>query len=399
MKHLLLAVLLLASFSSAFADTPAKIAEDYRKQAAVALIKLNETLEKATTPLIAKLVASGDTAGADTLAEQLKAKLAGEPAATPHASATLLFAQYDQARAKALEPVQKASIARIETLLKSTSGTLKLETITELSKVRAEIEARPPAAAADAAATTTASAMPKTSTDEPKSNAAASKSVAELVKSLGGKYNNDGQGDDIVLPKSALTTADLLQFAAAKRLKSFIWSGGSGLTDEGMAAFAGMTNLNTLYLWDSGRLTDAGLKHLSGCSKLEVLNIGATGDGVTGSGLENLSQCKSLRKLNLGYLSKIQGANLSFLKQLKSFETLLLSHCKNISDADLELIGQLTQLKSLELTSTSVTDAGLAKLTGLRHLEELIVSAPLVTSEGTEVLKKARPALVVKFVK
>ena len=37
MKHLLLA-LLLVSFSSALADTPAKIAEDYRKASAAALV-------------------------------------------------------------------------------------------------------------------------------------------------------------------------------------------------------------------------------------------------------------------------------------------------------------------------------------------------------------------------
>ena len=84
MKHLLLA-LLLATFSSALADTPGKIAEDYRKAAAVAVTKLNETLEQAATPLIAKLISSGDTSGAEQLVAQLKAKLAGEPVATPQA--------------------------------------------------------------------------------------------------------------------------------------------------------------------------------------------------------------------------------------------------------------------------------------------------------------------------
>ncbi len=139
MKHLLLA-LLLACFSSAFAaDTPAKIAEDYRKQSAAALVKVNGMLETATTPLIARLIQLGDTAGAEQLTTQLKAKLAGEPVVTPQASAVLLFAQYDQARTKALEPVQKASIARIDTLL-TTGGRTKLETVTELGKVRAEIE-------------------------------------------------------------------------------------------------------------------------------------------------------------------------------------------------------------------------------------------------------------------
>ena len=122
MKHLLPFVLLLATFSSALADTPSKIAEDYRKAAEAALTKVNGMLESAATPLIAKLISSGDTDGADALAAQLKAKLAGEPVATPQASAALLFAQYDQARAKALEPVQRASISRIESLVARPEG-------------------------------------------------------------------------------------------------------------------------------------------------------------------------------------------------------------------------------------------------------------------------------------
>ena len=140
MKYLF-AALLLVSFasSSAHADSPEAILKDYRKQAAQAVERLNQSLEKAATPLITKLVSSGDTAEADELTSQLKVKLAGEPVPLPQASAKLLFAQYDQARTKALEPVQKSTIARIDSLLKAAGGP-KLETITELSKARAEVE-------------------------------------------------------------------------------------------------------------------------------------------------------------------------------------------------------------------------------------------------------------------
>ncbi len=141
MKQLLLA-LLLASFasSSALADSPEAIAKDYRKQAAQAVERINQSLERAATPLITKLVSSGDTEGAELLTSQLKDKTAGEYVPTPQASAEQLFALYDDARAKALAPVQKSSIARIESLLK-TAGGAGLETVTELGKVRAEIEA------------------------------------------------------------------------------------------------------------------------------------------------------------------------------------------------------------------------------------------------------------------
>lgn len=138
-KKLLIPALFLTSFSCILADSPEQISADFRKQADAAISEVNGVLEKAATPLIAKLVASGDTVGAEALGQQLKAKLAGEAVPKPHATAALLFAQYEQARAKALERLQKSSIARIESLLKSSAGT-KLETITALGKVRAEIQ-------------------------------------------------------------------------------------------------------------------------------------------------------------------------------------------------------------------------------------------------------------------
>lgn len=139
MKHLLLALLLISFSASALADSPEAILKDYRKQAAQALERMDRSLEKAATPLITKLVASGDTAGAELLTTQLKDKLTGEPVEVPHASAAQLFSLYDAARAKALAPVQKASIARIDSLLK-TAGGARLETVTELGKVREMID-------------------------------------------------------------------------------------------------------------------------------------------------------------------------------------------------------------------------------------------------------------------
>ena len=140
MKQRLLALLLVSFAStSALADSPEAILKDYRKQASQAVERLNLSLKNATTPLITKLLSSGDTAGAELLTAQLKDKLSGEPVAAPQASAAQLFALYDGARAKALAPVQKASIARIESLLK-TAGGAKADTVTALIPVRAEVE-------------------------------------------------------------------------------------------------------------------------------------------------------------------------------------------------------------------------------------------------------------------
>ncbi|MFZ2281913.1 MAG: hypothetical protein WAW39_29205, partial [Prosthecobacter sp.] len=92
MKQLLL-TLLLVSFTaaSALADSPEAILKDYRKQATQAVERLNQSLEKAATPMITKLVKDGDTAGAELLTSQLKAKVAGEFVSTPQAGAVQLF--------------------------------------------------------------------------------------------------------------------------------------------------------------------------------------------------------------------------------------------------------------------------------------------------------------------
>lgn len=136
----LIVAVLTALVSTQAAETPAAIAADYRARATTALEKVNATLEKACVPIIADLVKVGDTAGADEVKAQLKAKQDGELVAKPHAKAASLFALYDSARLKALEPAQTAAIRRIEALLASSDGK-KLEIVDAAKTVRAEIEA------------------------------------------------------------------------------------------------------------------------------------------------------------------------------------------------------------------------------------------------------------------
>lgn len=134
---ILTALLLLATAS--VADSPDSILKDYRTAATAALEKVNATLEKAVTPIIADLVKAGDTAAAEAVRTQLAAKLEGEPLLQPHPKAAKLFTQYDAARLKALEPSQKAAVHRIEGVLASSEGR-KLDTVNTLAQIRAEIE-------------------------------------------------------------------------------------------------------------------------------------------------------------------------------------------------------------------------------------------------------------------
>ncbi len=146
LRPLVLAFVAMLSTTQA-ADTPAAILSDYRAKADPAIEKINDTLEKAVVPILAELVKSGDTAGADQVKTQLKAKQDGEPIAQPHAKVAALFTLYDAARVKAVTPARTSAITRLDALLKSSDGK-KLEIVTEAAGVREEIETgvRPPVA-------------------------------------------------------------------------------------------------------------------------------------------------------------------------------------------------------------------------------------------------------------
>ena len=138
--HILTLAAIAALTTLAAADSPDAILKDYRTRAVQATQRLDETLNKQAAAIITDLVRIGDTAGAEAVTAQVKQKTAGEPLTNIHAAAATLFAQYDGARATAIKPVQAASIARLDSLLKVAGGP-KMEALAEITKARAEIEA------------------------------------------------------------------------------------------------------------------------------------------------------------------------------------------------------------------------------------------------------------------
>lgn len=143
MKPLLFSILLMVSISTARADTPAIIAADYRAQSVQAVQRLNETLEQSAAPLAAKLLQKGDALGAQQIAKDVKAKISGELVRTQNPALKKVFAQYDQARVRAIATVQKSCISRIDALLQTPAGA-KLDTLAALGKLRTEIDADTP---------------------------------------------------------------------------------------------------------------------------------------------------------------------------------------------------------------------------------------------------------------
>jgi Leucine-rich repeat (LRR) protein len=67
-----------------------------------------------------------------------------------------------------------------------------------------------------------------------------------------------------------------------------------------------------------------------------------------------------------------------------------------VTDAGLLRLRGLSQLQTLNLGSTAITDAGLAHLKCLTKLQELDLSSTKVTDAGVAELKKALPKVTIK---
>ena len=139
MKTLALILAALVTVT-ALAETPSQIAADYRAKATTALERLNKTLDTEAAKISATLLALGDAAAVEALAEQVKAKQAGEAVATPVPQAVQLFTAYDAARVKALAPVSDSTLRRIEATLASSEGK-KTEVVAELAKLKVNVMA------------------------------------------------------------------------------------------------------------------------------------------------------------------------------------------------------------------------------------------------------------------
>lgn len=138
MKSLVVLLAMIAANALA-QSTPAAIRADFQSKIAPIDKKLNDTLLKQGAAIASELVTKGDSTGASIVSGQLAEKTSSGLVKSPHPSLVTLFAQYDFARQNALKPIQDASIAKIDALLK-TSASKDIAVVTELAKVRAEIE-------------------------------------------------------------------------------------------------------------------------------------------------------------------------------------------------------------------------------------------------------------------
>ena len=190
---------------------------------------------------------------------------------------------------------------------------------------------------------------------------------------------------ELGLENTAVTDAGLTALAGMKRLESLsfgVYQDGAAITDEGLANLAGAPNLRSLNLTGT-QVTDAGLRRLAELPALRELGLGNT--GVTAAGLEALSELSKLERLDLGFGFDVDDAAAATLaKNSTSLRTLTAR--LEVTDAGVAALATLPHLETLSLSGEGVTDAGVRAAAAMPNLTELELRRCPVTDDGLAAL-------------
>ena len=116
----------------------------------------------------------------------------------------------------------------------------------------------------------------------------------------------------------------------------------------------------------------------------ELVSLDLLGSDVKDKDLEPLVKCRRLRMLNLSETS-VGDAGIKHLAPLSNLEELWLRGT-NVTDDSLAIIGQLKHLRALSLAETTISDAGVERLRELPQLEILHLGNTQVTDAGLQAL-------------
>jgi len=163
----------------------------------------------------------------------------------------------------------------------------------------------------------------------------------------------------------------------------FPWGGVGKVGDDELAFLADLPDLTVLNLGNNKTITDAGLQHLASLRKLRQVYLHSK--NISGAGLQYLP--RDLETLNLTSTSIDSAAHLQRMDKLKHLH---LSGA-TITDEGLAGLSGLSALEDLRLSNTGLTDAGLEHLRPLQNLKLLCIPGTKVTSQGIVRLQEALP--------
>ena len=201
---------------------------------------------------------------------------------------------------------------------------------------------------------------------------------AEVVTAIqsfakGIKQDGDGYVVEVDLRDSEPTAEQLQQLTGLKKLKSLLLNNAK-MSDASLEPVGKLTALANLDLRGCSIGND-GLAHLTALTNLRALRLsGESGAcSVDDAGLEHIGKLTGLKSLPLDFLW-IGGEGLAKLAGLKQLEELYLAGTL-VGDEDLVQLKHFPGLKKLRISKLSqITGAGLSEVAKLQHLENLDLS-------------------------
>jgi Leucine-rich repeat (LRR) protein len=142
----------------------------------------------------------------------------------------------------------------------------------------------------------------------------------------------------------------------------------------GVSYLAGLSKLEELALTGSQCLSDADLVHLESLGNLRDLLVGFT--GVTDRGLASLGKLRRLEHLTINTDSAVSKRGLNELNGLTNLQMLSVRMYRDAMPAIDEIrlnLSPLTSLKTLDLAGFALQEGDLAGLSGLLHLERVML--------------------------
>jgi F-box/leucine-rich repeat protein 14 len=164
----------------------------------------------------------------------------------------------------------------------------------------------------------------------------------------------------------------------------------SSLEDSALSAMGKVGKLRTLKVADCSNITDGGLTALArGSLRMVGLNLRRC-EQLTDVGVLDVCRLVALKRLKVdGCVQLTDAAACAIVKACPLLESVAFSGCRRLTDATLAQLWRLRNLESVNLSRTSITDAGLKEVANLEGLQSLDLSDCVsVTDVGVSMLTR-----------
>jgi internalin A len=169
----------------------------------------------------------------------------------------------------------------------------------------------------------------------------------------------------------------------------FLYMEYSKATGQDLSVFQQLPYIHTLSPMGIN-IQGRGLQQLNHLSRMHCFDIKEA--GVTEKDLVLLSEFKNLQSMFLGH-EHLTANGIAALKNVRLNEVYL--DGRKFDDASLQHLSELTTLRELNLINTSITDAGVRSLAGMKNLTTLRLSDSTISEQALVELEKTVPFLEV----